>query len=170
MNIEQLRAEFGAWHAEKYWAPLFDDELGRFIPTVVQNRWEAYQAGRAALQSQKPEPSDVMLSGVIRMPFEMAMADPVSRMQFYQRAQQALNELEALQHSCKETPQDRQDAERYRFIRSKVYASNVYGRASWKFHYDNLPLPLDNPTRGSVKQHFEDAIDHARRVEEEDDE
>ena len=44
----QERADFGAWHTEKYWSPLFDEELGRFIPTVVQNRWEAYQAGRAA--------------------------------------------------------------------------------------------------------------------------
>lgn len=52
---------------------------------------------RAALQSQKPKGNDIMLSGVIRMPFEMAMADPISRMQFYQRAQQALNELEAMQ-------------------------------------------------------------------------
>lgn len=50
-DTEQLRADFEAWHAEKYWAPLFDDELGRFIPTVVQNRWEAYQAGRAAQTS-----------------------------------------------------------------------------------------------------------------------
>lgn len=66
---------------------------------------------RAALQSQKPKGNDIMLSGVIRMPFEMAMADPISRMQFYQRAQQALNELESLQHSCKETSQDREDAE-----------------------------------------------------------
>lgn len=52
MNTKQERAEFEAWHTENYWTPIFDDELGRFIPTVVQTRWEAYQAGRAALQSQ----------------------------------------------------------------------------------------------------------------------
>lgn len=52
MSTEQERAAFEAWHAEKYWTPLFDDELGRFTPTVVQNRFEAYQAGRSALQSQ----------------------------------------------------------------------------------------------------------------------
>lgn len=79
--------------------------------------------------------------------------DPLVRLSDYQRLQAECDQL-------------RQDAERYRFIRAKVYASNAYGRASWKFHYDNLPLPLDNPTRGSVEQHFEDAIDHARRAEE----
>ena len=38
--------------------------------------------------------SDVMLYGVLRMPYEMAMADEMSRFQFYQRAQQALDRLE----------------------------------------------------------------------------
>ena len=74
----------------------------------------------------------------------------------------AANELAAENERLREElDQLRQDAERYRFIRAKVYASNAYGRASWKFHYDDLPLPLDNPTRGSVKQHFDDAIDAA---------
>ena len=41
--------------------------------------------------------SHVMLESVIRMPFEVAMGDYFSRLQLYQRAQQALNELEALQ-------------------------------------------------------------------------
>ena len=58
---------------------------------------------RAALQSQKPKPNDLMLSGVLRMPFDMAMASEISRLQFYHRAQQALDELDALQS------QDRED-------------------------------------------------------------
>jgi hypothetical protein len=73
----------------------------------------------AAPQSQKPEPNNLMLSAVIRMPFEMAMADPISRMQFYQRAQQALNELEALQSQGREDAPFLQEDDQhalYRFI------------------------------------------------------
>lgn len=61
--------------------------------------------------------------------------------------------------------QDREDALRYRFIRSIVSASNPFGRGSWQFHYDRLPKPLDNPMKGVVAQNFDEAIDHARRVE-----
>jgi hypothetical protein len=37
--------------------------------------------------------SDVMLYGILRMPYEMAMNDELSRWQFYQTAQQALNRM-----------------------------------------------------------------------------
>lgn len=59
--------------------------------------------------------------------------------------------------------QDREDALRYRFIRSIVSASNARGRGSWQFHYDRMPMPLNNPMKGSVAQHFDEAIDHGRR-------
>jgi hypothetical protein len=39
--------------------------------------------------------SDVMLYGVLRMRYEMAMGSEMSRYQFYQRAQEAANRLEA---------------------------------------------------------------------------
>lgn len=39
--------------------------------------------------------SDVMLYGVLRMPYEMAMGDELSRWQFWQRAQEAADRLEA---------------------------------------------------------------------------
>lgn len=39
--------------------------------------------------------SDIMLRGVIQMPYEMAMQSELSRRQFYERANQALNELNA---------------------------------------------------------------------------
>jgi len=39
--------------------------------------------------------SDVMLFGVIQMPYEMAMDGELSRRQFYDRAQQALAELQS---------------------------------------------------------------------------
>lgn len=38
--------------------------------------------------------SDIMLYGVLRMPYELAMSDEISRLQFYQRAQEAADRLE----------------------------------------------------------------------------
>ena len=39
--------------------------------------------------------SDIMLNAVIQMPYEMAMKDELSRRQFYERANHALNERNA---------------------------------------------------------------------------
>ncbi|KVX04006.1 hypothetical protein ASL22_08505 [Alcaligenes faecalis] len=39
--------------------------------------------------------SDIMLNAVIQMPYEMAMKDELSRRQFYERANQALDERNA---------------------------------------------------------------------------
>lgn len=39
--------------------------------------------------------SDIMLNAVIQMPYEMAMNDELSRRQFYERANQALDERNA---------------------------------------------------------------------------
>ena len=39
--------------------------------------------------------SDVMLLGVLKMPYEMAMANDLSRLQFYQRVQQLVAQVEA---------------------------------------------------------------------------
>lgn len=41
--------------------------------------------------------SDLMLFGVLRMPYDLAMADEISQGQFYQRAQQAADRIEALE-------------------------------------------------------------------------
>ena len=40
--------------------------------------------------------SDVMLFGVLNMPYGLAMSNESSQMQFYKRAQQALHEIERL--------------------------------------------------------------------------
>lgn len=46
--------------------------------------------------------SDLMLTAVLSMPYDMAMADDLSRRQFYDRAQQALEVIERLrQLLCK---------------------------------------------------------------------
>jgi hypothetical protein len=39
--------------------------------------------------------SDVMLLGVLRMPYDLAMSDDLSRIQFHGRAQQAADRIEA---------------------------------------------------------------------------
>lgn len=118
-----------------------------------------------ALQSQKPEPNNLMLSAVIRMPFEMAMADPISRMQFYQRAQQALNELEALQS------QDREDAERLDWLEDRAQTSRT--GVSIDYVYDPQDGYVNEKGYRFMRHRFigplgktaREAIDHARRVD-----
>lgn len=48
--------------------------------------------------------SDVMLFGVLRMPYEMAMGNALSRRQFWQRAQEAADRLEAAEATPAEQP------------------------------------------------------------------
>ena len=51
--------------------------------------------------------SDVMLFGVLRMPYELAMSDELSRRQFYERAQEAADRLAAL--AASPVPADTKD-------------------------------------------------------------
>lgn len=46
--------------------------------------------------------SDVMLYGILRMPYELAMNDEVSRFQFYQNAQRAADRIEELEKIIRE--------------------------------------------------------------------
>ena len=149
-DTEQERADFEAWADGK--TELYNMQSGEYSSRITRLAFEAYQAGRAALQSQQSEPNDLMLSAVLRMPFDMAMADHLSRYQFYKRAQQALNELEALQS------QDKEDAERYRalvasghFIPAQTPYFSVWG--------------LRTTERKASKAELDEAIDHARRAE-----
>ena len=152
MNNEQLRAAFEAW-ATSQWLVLQRTVHGEDYQDLrTQGAWEAYQAGRAALQSQKPKANDLMLSAVIRMPFEMAMSSPISRMQFYQRAQQALNELEALQS------QDREGYAGVTVWMDGAQCTKIITR-----------IQYESSSADELLRHFEAAraaIDHARRVEE----
>lgn len=58
MNTEQLRAEFEAWARNKNYdldAVMLlskPPKFSRYANPATQDAWEAYQAGRAALQSQ----------------------------------------------------------------------------------------------------------------------
>lgn len=146
MNTEQLRADFEAW-AIKERIAYRDEKHGVCFYNGERNSyWIGYQAGRSALQSK---PNDQMLSAVIRMPYEMAMASEISRRQFYQRAQQAFNELGALQS------QDRVDAERYRTLVESGDFTAGFGSSIWGLRMS-----------GSVcsKQELDAAVD-ARRIE-----
>ena len=57
--------------------------------------------------------SDVMLFGVLRMPCDMAMADEVSRYQYWQRGQQAADVIETLRQQVKDLGSIDDDAAQY---------------------------------------------------------
>lgn len=54
--------------------------------------------------------SDVMLFGILRMPFDLAMSDEISRYQYWQRGQQAALEIEKLRAEVEHLRQARNDA------------------------------------------------------------
>ncbi|MFS2103629.1 hypothetical protein [Ralstonia sp. Ralssp135] len=56
-----------------------------------------------------------------------------------------------------------EDAERYRYLQGSVCATRV-APARCEF-FLQLPLPVKDPMRGSVAQHFDEAIDAAREQE-----
>lgn len=55
--------------------------------------------------------SDLMLFGVLRMPYEMAMSCDLTRRQFYDRAQQVCDELECLRAELAATQYELQIAD-----------------------------------------------------------
>ena len=54
--------------------------------------------------------SDIMLFGVLRMPFDMAMRTEISRVQFYDRAQEAASRIEALEAALKTAREEAMEA------------------------------------------------------------
>lgn len=77
---------------------------------------------------------DTILFGVLRMPYKLAMSDEISRHQYWQRGQQAADEIERLREVLHDllvrTPLWLEDtkinvemAERYREARAKAYAA-----------------------------------------------
>lgn len=57
--------------------------------------------------------SDVMLMGVLKMPYELAMSSELSRLQFHGRAQEAAERIESLQAKVAELERD---AKRFEWI------------------------------------------------------
>lgn len=85
--------------------------------------------------------SDLMLTAVLSMPYDMAMADDLSRRQFYDRAQQALEVIERLTAERDEARAERdamaKDAERYRFLSCKGVPPYFHRCSRWRLEYWN---------------------------------
>lgn len=73
MNTEQERTEFEAW-CETRTLETGRDHEGDYISIETALSWEAYQAGRAALQSQDRE--DVALAEILREAAQIIAAIP----------------------------------------------------------------------------------------------
>lgn len=54
--------------------------------------------------------SDVMLFGILRMPFDLAMSDEISRHQYWQRGKQAADEVEKLRAEVGRVADERDEA------------------------------------------------------------
>lgn len=59
--------------------------------------------------------------------------------------------------ACAAAARDRADAERYRWLQARVFADQ--GRRGRAYFGLPLPLPLGDPFKGSVAQHFDETID-----------
>lgn len=110
MNTEQERAEFEAWANGRCELHLVNP-AGRYASAITQFAWEAYQAGRASLQSQ-----------------------------------------------------DREDAERYRYLRDNAQLSHFgdIGNSGWCVMYRDHTIRRVFTYNGPE---LDEAVDHARRVE-----
>ena len=64
--------------------------------------------------------SNVMLFGVLRMPYEIAMSDDLSRIQFHMCAKEAANRIEALEAEIERL---RTDAKRYQVLRDLMHSA-----------------------------------------------
>lgn len=106
-----------------------------------------------------PEQVDVLLEGVLR-----ASGSRLGNYTYQKTLDELRSSIRAIEQAVLQSPEMqalRKDAGRYKFIRSKVSASNMdpLGRPMRQFHYDRLPDPIGNPLKGSVAGHLDDAID-----------
>jgi hypothetical protein len=85
-----------------------------------------------------------MFFGVLRMPYEMAMSGEISRRQFYSRAQEAADRVEALEaevarlRAAPAAGTVEKDAERYRHIREAQWFKAGFAKTEANasaFHY-----------------------------------
>ena len=84
--------------------------------------------------------SDVMLFGVLRMPYELAMSSDLSRLQFWQRAQQAADEIERLRAAIAAPPWP---LLRLDFVKSESRFSGKEVRTTYRLLSDKAgPLTL----------------------------
>jgi len=174
-DTEQLRADFEAWASQYTNYPQKYDQ----IPA-----WQAYQAGRAALQSQvksdttlfcdlktDEEKSSFFLTGRGYETGVIAQAIQNDVAMAYHRCSEYRKELEALQS------QDREDAERYRYLVTKLQQAydgdyieigpmSLYCHMQSQFKGDRViraEITWGDETGESIG--LSEAIDHARHIE-----
>jgi len=80
--------------------------------------------------------SDVMLFGVLRMPYDMAMSNEISRIQYWQCGQQAADEIESLRAELAAERQKREEAERER---DELRAARMAYASEFKLNDDGEP-------------------------------
>lgn len=156
MNTEPERAEFEAWMRDNHPGHCLIFVNG-YLHKWPQRLWEAYQAGRAALQSQSmpPEISRDLLGKIVDEVFDGAIEDAGVIEDIYR----------VVARECALQSQDREDALRYRWLRdSALLFSQIEqpGVSGWMVG-----------RRDHVKTRFytyngkelDEAIDRARRIE-----
>lgn len=148
MSIEQQRADFEAWAKTHYYLSELglDFEDDEYVDMEVQGAFEAYQAGRDALQSQ---PTESFPCRIIEADFETGSVTLEMQGKYTVSAGQKYLCDAPLQS------QDREDALRYRWLRDPCSGAEhiiFYSRGDYG--------------KGLMSgEMLDEAIDHARRAE-----
>ena len=109
--------------------------------------------------------SDIMMVGVLAMPYELAMATELGRCQYWDRAQQALERIAALETEIErlraELAEAQRDAERYRWLRGDSCADHSVRWTQWEVRCWQAPLWTHDLRRAELDAE----IDRARGAE-----
>lgn len=157
MNTEQERAEFEAWAQNSF--DLHRHSAGEYSSNLTQTAWAAWQAGRAALQSQEYTSAIGKAGQAYMDSFKYAHPLPV---QF--RWSELWEVMYAAANEGFPQSQDREDAERIDFIE----ANPGWLRVSRLGHRTKQMWACVSPFTSYECDLFKtarEAIDHARRIE-----
>jgi len=170
MNTVQERADFEAWADTHFYLQELGKERdgdGDYADLDVQLAFEAYQAGRAALQSQPDELAmediEYELRNMASSAYEIAMSFGVGRDSFERIA----NEVFAYARSALQS-RDREDAKVARLqavAQAVADALTMYERYGEVCPFEGEPM-IHASTLVDLGELAREAIDHARRIEE----
>lgn len=154
MNTEQERADFEAWANGRCELHLVNP-AGRYSSATTQFAWEAYQAGRAALQSQATE----------AFPCRIVEADfETGTVTLKMHGKYTVSGGQKYLCDAPMQSQDRQDAERYRWLRRGGNDDIGVVRGFDVIEYGSSSVASTYEDR-LCGDRLDAAIDHARRVE-----
>lgn len=155
MNTEQERAEFEAWMRDNHPGHRLIFVNG-YLHKWPQRLWEAYQAGRAAMQSQAmpPEISRDLLGKIVDEVFDGAIEDPSVIEDIYR----------VVARECALQSQDAEDAERYRWLRDGGNDDIGVVRGFGCIDSGSTTV-VGTFEEGLYGEQLDAAIDHARRAE-----